>query len=158
MISNDRKRTIDQEVEILKLSFQTHHAWLKHYDSLLIAIVTFVAGIVLGFFAINIENYNFARNDLSLRGVIEACILSVLLIFSAIVSLVMFFQVKAAWARVTKIENGLGFYSGFELLKGEKIFSDEMLKTPNKVPTFFKLALMMHIVLFLLIWTHPFIS
>ena len=154
---SQRERTIEQEASILQLSFQTHHAWLKHYDNLLVTITTFVAGIILGFFALNVQHYDFTGSNLGTKRVLESITLSLLVSFSTSISFVMLFQVRAAWSRVAAIENALGFYDVFELLDGKSIFPKSMAKTPNSVPTFFKLAFIIQVILFCMVWLHPFV-
>lgn len=151
------ERSIQDERNLLCLSFNTLHGWLKHYDTLLVTITTFVSGIVLGFFALKIQIYNFEFGRATIRSLMEAAVLLVLLLFSSGMSIIMLQQVRVAWERITKIEQALGFYDNLQILKSESIFSRDMLDTPKTIPTFFKLSFAIHFILFLMVMIHPFI-
>ena len=51
----------EEETALLKLAYSTHHSWLKHYDTLSVALVTLTSTIIFGFFGSNIERYKFAN-------------------------------------------------------------------------------------------------
>lgn len=149
-----------EERETLMLSFETSHAWLKHYDGLLLTITTFVAGIILGFIALNIDKgayFQVGPVASKEHAFAESAILTVLLIFSGIIVGIMLVEVQSAWRRVVKYEKGLGFYRPLAVLNGQAMLPDSLQETPDKWPTFFKLAFWLHGVLFIVVWLHPFL-
>ena len=154
------KRALSDEISVLRLSFETQHGWLKHYDILLISITTFLSSVIIGFLALKFETYTTISSgyfSFNRSRVFESSILAILVIFNFLVSRIMLCQVREAWERIVRIEKALGFYEPFESLNGQSLFSRKMLETASTVPTFFKLSFVMQGILLFLVAVHPFL-
>ncbi|MAT36152.1 MAG: hypothetical protein CMK06_13600 [Ponticaulis sp.] len=151
----------EEETALLKLAYSTHHSWLKHYDTLSVALVTLTSTIIFGFFGSNIERYKFANLEavtFTNQEILEAIALLAMLSIAASIVYAMWREVKEVWSRLVKMEIALGFYKPLNSLSGGQLFKDKMQETATSIPTLFKLAFAIFIFLTVLVLLHPVIS